>query len=458
VTTIANQKEQHSFTAERSVIGSIVLENTSYDKISHVLMPHDFFSLPHQLLYSHIQRLAEEGTPFDVITLTDSLTKTKEINKVGGLSYIAELVNDTPTSANIWSYAQIVKKKAIRRSLQKALLDSNDLVFNHEILNEEELLDAVEKNIISVRENIDTNSDDFRPISSVMKNVMDQIDQLAESKSTITGLSTGFIDIDNMTSGLHKGQLIIVAGRPSMGKTSFAMNIAENVLMKDQKSVLLFSMEMPAEDITKRLISSVSKTPFSKLRTGDLGDDDWTGMMSGMEKINQSPFTIIDTPALTPIQIKHKSRKFKREHPDLGLIVVDYLQLMRVPHLEGNRNLEVSHISGALKALARELNIPIIALSQLNRAVDDRNDRRPMMSDLRDSGSIEQDADVIMFVYREEVYNPESTEHKGKGQIIISKQRNGSIGTINVVFRGDYCRFETSTEQVFLKRDFLAKL
>jgi replicative DNA helicase len=184
-----------------------------------------------------------------------------------------------------------------------------------------------------------------------------------------------------------------------MGKTSFAMNIAENVLMKDQKSVLLFSMEMPAEDITKRLISSVSKTPFSKLRTGDLGDDDWTDMMSGMEKINQSPFTIIDTPALTPIQIKHKSRKFKREHPDLGLIVVDYLQLMRVPHLEGNRNLEVSHISGALKALARELNIPIIALSQLNRAVDDRNDRRPMMSDLRDSGSIEQDADVIMFVY-----------------------------------------------------------
>ena len=233
--TIANQKEQHSSTAERSVIGSIVLENTSYDKISHVLMPHDFFSLPHQLLYNHIQRLAEEGTPFDVITLTDSLTKTQEINKVGGLSYIAELVNDTPTSANIWSYAQIVKKKAIRRSLQKALLDSNDLVFNHEILNEEELLDTVEKNIISVRENIDTNSDDFRPISSVMKNVMDQIDQLAESNSTITGLSTGFIDIDNMTSGLHKGQLIIVAGRPSMGKTSFAMNIAENVLMKDQK-------------------------------------------------------------------------------------------------------------------------------------------------------------------------------------------------------------------------------
>ena len=336
--------------------------------------------------------------------------------------------------------------------MQKALLDSNDLVFNHEIINEEELLDTVEKNIISVRENIETNSDDFRPISSVMKNVMDQIDQLTESKSTITGLSTGFIDIDNMTSGLHKGQLIIVAGRPSMGKTSFAMNIAENILMKDQKPILLFSMEMPAEDITKRLISSVSKTPFSKLRTGDLGDDDWTGMMSGMEKINRSPFTIIDTPALTPIQIKHKARKFKRENPDLGLIVVDYLQLMRVPHLEGNRNLEVSHISGALKALARELNIPIIALSQLNRAVDDRSDRRPMMSDLRDSGSIEQDADVIMFVYREEVYNPESAEHKGKGQIIISKQRNGSIGTINVVFRGDYCRFETSTEQVFLKR------
>ena len=407
----------HSIDAERSVIGALILDNDSYDKISDQLTGNDFYHTGNRILFKHIEKLSKDGVPYDVVTLTDSLTESKKIDKVGGLSYIGELVNNTPTAANIWAYSQIVKKRSIRRNLQKALMDSNDLVFQGSEINEDELLDQVEKNIIAVRETLDTHSDDFQ----------------------------------EKTAGLHEGQLIIVAGRPSMGKTTFAMNIAENVLKETDKSVLLFSMEMPAKDIVSRMVSSMAKVPFDKIRRANLEDEDWTAMMAGIGSMNEMPLTVIDTPALTPIQIKHKARKFKRENPNLGLIVVDYLQLMRVPGLENNRNLEVSHISGALKAIAKELNVPVIAISQLNRAVDDRKDKRPMMSDLRDSGAIEQDADVIMFVFREEVYDVDNVNIKGTGEIILGKQRNGAIGSVRVTFRGEYCRFDTAEFRSFEK-------
>jgi replicative DNA helicase len=442
--TITDMTKLHSLDAEKSVIGALILDNDSYDKISDQLTGNDFYHTGNRILFKHIEKLSKDGIPYDVVTLSDSLTESKQIDKVGGLSYIGDLVNNTPTAANIWAYSQIVKKRSIRRNLQKALMDSNDLVFQGSEINEDELLDQVEKNIIAVRETLDTNADDFQAMNDILGDVINQLDALNDKDGTVTGLATGFTDIDEKTAGLHEGQLIIVAGRPSMGKTTFAMNIAENVLKETDKSVLLFSMEMPAKDIVSRMISSMAKIPFDKIRRANLEDEDWASMMAGIGRMNEMPLTVIDTPALTPIQIKHKARKFKRENPSLGLIVVDYLQLMRVPGLENNRNLEVSHISGALKAIAKELNVPVIAISQLNRAVDDRTDKRPMMSDLRDSGAIEQDADVIMFVFREEVYKPDNQEIKGIGEIIIGKQRNGAIGSVKVTFRGEYCRFDTA--------------
>ncbi|WP_119343156.1 replicative DNA helicase [Facilibium subflavum] len=430
--------------AEQSVIGALILDNNAYDRISDILTPQDFFYIPNQLVYQHIEGLAGKGKPFDVITLSDSLNQSKLLDQVGGLAYLAKIAKDTPSSVNIKAYADIVRNKAIKRKLSNALMQSNEMLYHSQGISEEAILDKVEQNILSVRHEIDVSDDDAVMAKAVIPEIIDYLDRLNEQGNGLAGLTTGFIDLDDKLCGLGEEQLIIVAGRPAMGKTSFAMNIAEAVLTQTDRSVLLFSMEMSAKDIMMRMSASLGRLSFSKIRSADFDDKDWNLLAAAFDRVAKLDFGIIDKPALTPNELKHKARKFKREHPNLGLIVVDYLQLMQSHKYQNNRNLEVSHISNELKALAKELKVPVVALSQLNRGVEDRRDKRPMMSDLRDSGAIEQDADVVLFVYRDEVYNQDDPEVKGQAEIIIGKQRNGEIGKVKLTFRGEFCRFENA--------------
>ena len=440
--------------SENSVIGALLLDNASYDKISDLLSANDFHATSNQVIFREITKFALNGDSFDVVTLEQSLRDSGHIDRAGGLSNLANIVKNTPTSANIYSYAKIVQRKAKLRRLQQALIESNELLSTNQDQNSDELLDTIEQKILAIKDESTNEQSDICYASEVLYDVVDHLDKITENKSGITGIPTGYIDLDKKLSGMHEAELIIVAGRPSMGKTTFALNILENVLMNTDRSALFFSLEMPKKDIMLKICSSHSKVHFEKLRAKGLDDDDWSKFTVSMATLKDSKLGIVDTPSLTPMQVKHRARKFKRENPDLGLIVVDYLQLMRVPGYENNRTQEVSEISRSLKSLAKELNIPVIAISQLNRAVDDRRDKRPLMSDLRESGAIEQDADVIMFVYRHEVYELLSNESKGKAEVIISKQRNGPIGSVNLVFKGEISRFETmalGTHHNFLK-------
>ena len=439
--TTASKNQEVSIYAERSVIGSLILDNDVYDRISDILTPNDFFHSANRIIYQHIQKLASNGKVYDLITLEESLANNGLSDQVGGIGYLAEIANNTPTTVNVKAYAEIVKNKSIKRKLSKVLLESNEMLHGQG-LNEEEILDKVEQSILSVRESIESGDDEFITAKSVIPQIIEYLDEVAHREDGLAGLTTGFVDLDDKLGGLKGEQLIIVAGRPAMGKTTLAMNIAESVLTSSDKSVLLFSMEMSAQDIMMRMTSSLGLLPFSLIRTGKLDDGDWPKLTLAFEKVENLNLAIVDRPALTPEQIRHKARKFKRENPNLGLIVIDYLQLMQSPAFQQNRNLEISYISGQLKALAKELNVPVIALSQLNRAVEERQIKKPMMRDLRDSGSIEQDADVIMFVYREEVYKPDEHDVKGQADIIIGKHRNGEIGEVPLTFRGEVCRFE----------------
>ena len=439
--TTASKNQEVSIYAERSVIGSLILDNDVYDRISDILTPNDFFHSANHIIYQHIQKLASNGKVYDLITLEESLANDGLSDQVGGIGYLAEIANNTPTTVNVKAYAEIVKNKSIKRKLSKALLESNEMLHGQG-LNEEEILDKVEQSILSVRESIESGDDEFITAKSVIPQIIEYLDEVAHREDGLAGLTTGFVDLDDKLGGLKGEQLIIVAGRPAMGKTTLAMNIAESVLTSSDKSVLLFSMEMSAQDIMMRMTSSLGLLPFSLIRAGKLDDGDWPKLTLAFEKVENLNLAIVDRPALTPEQIRHKARKFKRENPNLGLIVIDYLQLMQSPAFQQNRNLEISYISGQLKALAKELNMPVIALSQLNRAVEERQIKKPMMRDLRDSGSIEQDADVIMFVYREEVYKPDEHDVKGQADIIIGKHRNGEIGEVPLTFRGEVCRFE----------------
>lgn len=436
-----------SLDAERSVIGSLILDNDVYDRISDILAPQDFFNTANKLIYQHIQKLSSDGKPYDVITLFDSLVSENLGEVAGGLHYLAEIARDTPTTVNAKAYAEIVKNKAIKRKLSKALIESNEML-QGQGLSEEDILDKIEQVVLGVRQDIDGGDHDFIPVKSVIPQIIDYLDAISE-KDGLAGLPTGFIDLDEKLGGLREEQLIIVAGRPAMGKTTFAMNIAESVLIQTDKSVLVFSMEMSAQDLGMRMASSLGILPFSKIRSAQLEDADWAKLTLSFEKLDKMKLTMVDKPALTPTEVKHRARKHKRENPDLGLIVVDYLQLMQNPAYQNNRNLEISNISGQLKALAKELKVPVIALSQLNRGVEDRAIKKPMMRDLRDSGSIEQDADVILFVHREEVYDQDNPDLKGLADIIIGKQRNGEIGEVGLTFRGEYCRFENRQFQFY---------
>jgi replicative DNA helicase len=432
----------HSVEAEQSVLGGLMLDNTAWEQVADVLVEQDFYRHDHQLIFRAIAQLMEQSQPVDVITLAEWHDKRGELDQVGELAYLGMLASNTPSAANIAAYAEIVRERAILRQLIKVGNNIANMAFKPEGMSKEDMLDIAERHVFEIAEKGAKRGGGFVQVKDVLSQVVDRIDTLFEADSHITGLATGFIDFDNDTTGLQPADLIIVAGRPSMGKTTFAMNIAENAAISSKEPVAVFSMEMPADALAMRMLSSLGRINQQNLRTGKLKDDDWPRLTSAIGLLNEAPLFIDDTPALSPTELRSRARRLKREH-GLSLIVIDYLQLMQGNggKASENRATEISEISRSLKALAKELNVPVIALSQLNRGLEQRTDKRPVMSDLRESGAIEQDADLIVFIYRDEVYNSES-EHKGIAEIIIGKQRNGPIGKTRLTFQGQFTKFE----------------
>ena len=432
----------HSIEAEQSVLGSLMLDNESWEKTADLLVEHDFYRRDHQLIFRAIADLFEHSQPVDVITLAEYHDKRGELDKVGELAYLGMLARNTPSSANIIAYASIVRERSILRQLIAVGTAISNVAFNPEGKSSEEMLDLAEGQVFDIAEKGAKRSGGFIQVKEVLSRVVDRIDTLFEQDSPITGLPTGFNDFDEQTSGMQPADLVIVAGRPSMGKTTFAMNLAEHAAIKSNVPVAVFSMEMPADALAMRMLSSLGQIDQHRLRTGRLNDDDWPRLTSAIALLNEAPLFIDDTPALTVTELRARARRLKREH-GLSMIVIDYIQLMQGSSRSSNENraTEISEISRSLKALAKELEVPVVALSQLNRSLEQRPNKRPIMSDLRESGAIEQDADLIVFIYRDEVYNEDSAE-KGKAEIIISKQRNGPIGTLALTFQGKYTRFE----------------
>jgi replicative DNA helicase len=388
-------------------------------------------------------QLAEQTKPLDVLTVAEALRELHELENAGGEVYLFELANNVPTVANIGAYADIVRERSVLRQLISTANEIASHAFNPQGRNSTELLDAAERLVFEISEQGARIGGPVN-VKEFLARTMDRIDVLFQSDNPITGVPTGYHDFDEMTSGLQSSDLVIVAGRPSMGKTMLAMNMAEHVAIKSKKPVLVFSMEMPGEAIVMRLLSSLCRIDQLRIRTGKLQDEDWPRISSTVSMLSEAPLFIDDTPALSPAELRARARRIAKEHGQIGLIVVDYLQLMQVPGNSENRTAEISEISRSLKALAKELKVPVIALSQLNRSLEQRADKRPVMSDLRESGAIEQDADLIVFIYRDEVYN-ENSPDKGTAEIIIAKQRNGPLGKVRLTFLGQYTCFENFT-------------
>ncbi len=430
----------HSHEAEQAVLGALMIDHRAWDRISDRLSDKDFYRQDHQLIFQAMANLAHRSQPFDVVTVAESLKVHQQLETSGGEAYLFELAQNTPTAANVTAYADIVREKAILRQLIYVGTDLVEKAYQVTGQDSKDLLDTAEQQVFQIAEQHIRESGPVI-ISTLLAKTTNRIDELYRSGNALTGISTGFTDLDRMTAGLQKGDLIIVAGRPSMGKTSFAMNIAENVAIKSSLPVLIFSMEMPAESLTMRMLSSLSRVDLTKVLTGKLSDQDWPRISTAVQLLAETRLYIDDTAGLTPSDVRSRARRVAREHNGLALIVVDYLQLMRVPGNKENRTNEISEISRSLKILAKELRVPVIALSQLNRGLEQRSDRRPVMSDLRESGAIEQDADLIAFIYRDEVYD-ENSKDKGIAEIIIRKQRNGPIGDFKVTFLGQLTKFE----------------
>lgn len=444
----------NSIQAEQSVLGGLMLDNQTWDSIADKVVEIDFYRRSHQLIFRKIEELAEKQIPFDVITLSDALKVIGELENVGGLAYLIMLAKDTPSAANITAYANIVRERSVLRQLIHIGTQISDSAFNTEGRDTSELLENAERQVFQIAEQRQRGqSGGFIPIKSLLANAVDKIETLFEQEGAITGAGTGFTDFDELTSGLQPADLIIVAGRPSMGKTTIAMNMAENIALKGNKPVAVFSMEMPGDSLAMRMMSSLGRIDQHKVRTGKLDDDDWPRLTSAINLLAGTQLFIDDSPALSPTEVRARARRLAREHGQLGLIVVDYLQLMQSPSSGDNRVQQISDISRGLKALAKELNVPVVALSQLNRNLEQRPNKRPVMSDLRDSGAIEQDADLIVFVYRDEVYNEDSPD-KGIAEIIIGKQRNGPLGTVRLTFLGQYTRFENFTGPSYSSGDY----
>lgn len=443
----------HSVEAEQAVLGGLMLENSAWDQVADRVSDVDFYRQDHRVIFSAIEGLASKGHPFDVVTLSEWLGPLGQLETAGGLAYLGALANETPSASNIVAYADIVRERSILRSLIKVSSEIADSAFNPNGRASREILDDAERKIFQIAQEGMKNEQGFRSMKTLVKNAVDYIGEMSEKGDGITGIPTGYDDLDKMTSGLQDGDLVIVAGRPSMGKTTFSVNITEYAAISLKKPAAIFSMEMPGESIAVRLLSSVGRINQTRLRSGQLTDEDWPRLTSAVGILAETPMFIDDSPALTPTELRARARRLAREHGDLGIILIDYIQLMRVAGGGENRSSEISEISRSLKALAKELKCPVIALSQLNRSLEQRPNKRPVMSDLRESGAIEQDADVIMFIYRDEVYN-EDSDNKGQAEIIIGKQRNGPIGTVHLTFLGKYTRFENYTPEVYDNQGF----
>lgn len=435
----------HSLDAEQSVLGGLMLDSRAWDQVADRLRESDFYRHEHRLIFRAMSRLTAQSKPIDVLTVSEALRELKELDQVGGEVYLFELANNTPSAANISAYADIVRDHSVRRQLIAAANDIAENAFNSQGRSTVELIDVAERSVFSISEQ-GTRGDGPLNIKDFLAKTMDRIDTLFHANTPITGLPTGYHDFDDLTSGLQSSDLVIIAGRPSMGKTMLAINIAEHVAIKSRSPVLIFSMEMPGEAIVMRLLSSLCRIDQLRIRTGKLADEDWPRISSTVSMLSDAPIFIDDTPGLSPAEMRARARRLAKEHGPLGMIVVDYLQLMQVPGYNENRTAEISEISRSLKGLAKELKVPVIALSQLNRGLEQRADKRPVMSDLRESGAIEQDADLIVFIYRDEVYN-ENSPDKGTAEIIIAKQRNGPIGKVRLTFMGQYACFENFTRQ-----------
>jgi replicative DNA helicase len=434
----------HSLEAEQAVLGGLLLDNSTWDSIADRLRADDFYRRDHQLIYEAILELSGRSDPSDAVTVAEHLASKGLTDETGGLAYLAGLARDTPTAENIRAYADIVRERALLRHLIRVSGEIAGSAYQSEGRAAADLVDEAERRIFEIAEKGRKQGSGFVPVREVLGATIDRLDLLHASQGQLTGLSTGYTELDKMTAGLQPGELIIVAGRPSMGKTTLALNIGENAAIAANKPVAVFSMEMSREQLAFRMISSLGRVDQSHMRTGMFGDEDWARINSAIAQMKSAPIFIDDSGSLTPTEVRARARRLARDCErlgGLGLIVVDYLQLMQVAGTKENRATEISEISRSLKALAKELRVPVIALSQLNRSVEQRTDKKPVMSDLRESGAIEQDADLIMLIYREEVYEPD-TPRKGIADIIIAKQRNGPTGEVHLTFLGKYTRFE----------------
>ena len=430
----------HSLEAEQSVLGGLMLDNSAWDTIADAVSAMDFYRRDHRLIFAAIGELAERNEPSDAVTVSEQLERKGELEDAGGLAYLGQLARETPSAANIRAYAAIVRERAMLRELIRIGGEIATSAYQPEGRDASQLVDEAERQVFEIAEQGKRRGAGFQPLKRILGKTIDRLDELQKNEGDVTGLASGFKDFDSMTAGLQPGDLVIIAGRPSMGKTSFAMNIAEHAAIGASASVAIFSMEMSAEQLSFRMISSLGRVNQSNLRRGRFSDEDWSRINSAVTVMSKARIFIDDTPALNPTELRARARRLKREH-GLDLVVVDYLQLMQVSGTVENRATEISEISRSLKALARELEVPVVTLSQLNRSVEQRTDKRPVMSDLRESGAIEQDADLIAFIFREEVYNKD-TPRKGVADVIIAKQRNGPIGDVHLTFLGEYTKFE----------------
>jgi replicative DNA helicase len=430
----------HSIEAEQSVLGGLMLDNRVWNDLSDRITAEDFYRTDHQLIFRAVAELCGSHKPCDFITLCEHLRHQNRLEEAGGVSYLGTLANDTPSAANVLAYVEIVRERAVLRTLIAAGSDIAEMGFRPEGRGHSELIDIAEQKVFAIRNKAQHAQGTYSTMPRLMDMVEARIEQMRSNPGGLAGLSTGFTELDKLTTGLHSGDLVILAGRPSMGKTSLALNIAEHAALYEKKSVALFSMEMPADQLALRVLSSFARIDMQKLREGKLEDRDWDRLVSQGGLVREAPLFIDETGALSPLELRARARRMKQRH-DIQLIIVDYIQLMQVPGSKENRTNEISEISRSLKALAKELAVPVIALSQLNRGVEQRDNKRPRMSDLRESGGIEQDADLVAFIYRDEVYNKESPD-KGIAEIIITKQRNGPLGTVRTAFLGQFTRFE----------------
>ena len=447
----------HSTEAEQAVLGGIMLSNQHWDGIAERVIAEDFYTFAHKAIFQTMEELMRNQTPIDLITLDQALKAKGISDSVGGFAYLADLSNNTPNAINILAYAEIVREKAILRELIAVGNRIAENSYSPKGKDIKMVLDEAEREVFAIAEKRSSSTEGPQNVLSVLESTIARIETLGklENHNGVTGVTTGFVELDKKTAGLQPSDLIIVAARPSMGKTTFAMNLCENAAMASDKPVLVFSLEMPAEQIMMRMIASLARVDQTKIRTGhNLEEAEWSKIASvfGMFKQKNNLY-IDDSSGLTPTELRSRARRVYRENGGLSMIMVDYLQLMRAPAFSDNRTLEIAEISRSLKALAKELEVPVIALSQLNRTLEQRADKRPVNSDLRESGSIEQDADLIMFIYRDEVYN-DNSEDKGVAEIIIGKQRNGPIGRVRLAFNGQFSRFDNLAEQREYRDDY----